>query len=59
MPQDSGQEPKSDKVIAAAAARILEEVKAEPVPEPILDLARKLDAALAEKRRKAAAADKD
>lgn len=46
MPQDSGREPKSDKEIAAAAARILDEVKAEPVPEPILELARKLDRTL-------------
>ena len=56
MPQDSGTEPKADAALAAAAARVLDDVKAEPVPEPILYLAQKLDKALQAQRRKAVAA---
>lgn len=52
MPQDSGQEPKTDAALAAAAARILDDVKAEPVPQPILDLAQQLDRTLRARRRK-------
>ncbi len=53
MPQDSGPEPKGDPALAAAAARVLDEVKAEPVPEPILELAQKLDRTLQAQRKKA------
>lgn len=52
MPQNSGPETKADKEIAAAAARILDDVRAEPVPDPILVLARKLDRTLATQRGK-------
>jgi hypothetical protein len=58
MPQDSGPEPKADRAIAAAAARILEEVKAESVPQPILDLAEKLDRSLQARRSGSTASEK-
>lgn len=59
MPQDSGSEPKSRNEIAAAAARILEEAKAEPVPQSILDLAAKLERALEAQRRATKPGDAD
>jgi hypothetical protein len=51
MPQDSGPESKRDADISTAAARILEEVKAEPVPDSIRDLAHELDRTLRAKRK--------
>lgn len=58
MPQDSGPDPKAHRAIAAAAARILEEVKAESVPKPILELAEKLDRSLQERRSGTTTTDK-
>ncbi|WP_374435858.1 hypothetical protein [Tabrizicola sp.] len=46
MPQDSGPGSKNDKAIAAGAARLLDEAKAEPVPDSILNLAQELDRTL-------------
>lgn len=57
MPQDSGPESKKDKALSAASARLLDEVKAEPVPEAILDLAQELDRTLKSRRRAAASKD--
>lgn len=51
MPQDSGPESKKDTTMSAVSARLLEEVKAEPVPDTILELAQKLDRTLKLKRR--------
>ncbi|MES2542935.1 MAG: hypothetical protein V4720_13900 [Pseudomonadota bacterium] len=51
MPQDSGPESKKESDISAAAARILDEVKAEPVPDSIRDLAHELDRTLRAKRK--------
>lgn len=59
MPQDSGPEPNGDAALAAAAARVLDEVKAEPVPVPILELAQKLDRTLQARRKMAASPDQD
>ena len=55
MPQDSGPAAKGEAGIAAAAGRLLDDAKAEPVPDRILDLARKLDETLAEQRKASAA----
>lgn len=57
MPQDSGPESKKDAGLSAAAARIMEDVRAEPVPEAIIDLAKELDRTLRAKRRAAASRD--
>lgn len=57
MPQDSGPESKKDKALSTASARLLDAVKAEPVPESILDLAHELDRTLKSKRTSAAAKD--
>lgn len=46
MPQDTGPHSKPDAELSAAAARILEDVKSEPVPDAILDLAHRLDQTL-------------
>ena len=51
MPQDSGPESKKDKALAAAAARLLDETTAYPVPDPILDLAQELDRTLKARRK--------
>lgn len=51
MTQDSGTEPKTDTSIDAAMARALDEVRSEPVPEGIVDLAKQLESALQSKRR--------
>lgn len=51
MPQDSGPESKKDSALSAVSARLLEEVKSEPVPEAILDLAQELDRALKQRRK--------
>lgn len=59
MPQDSGPEPKGDAALAAAAARVLDEVRAEPIPEPILELAQKLDRTLQAQRKTGTAPDRD
>ncbi len=53
MPQDSGPEPKGEAEVAAAAGRVLDDLKAEPVPEKILQLARKLDEVIAGRRKAA------
>lgn len=55
MPQDSGPESKKDTAMSAVSARLMEEVKAEPVPESILELAQELDRTL--KKRKSASGD--
>jgi hypothetical protein len=55
MPQDSGPESKKDAGLSAAAARIMDDVRAEPVPESIIDLAKELDRTLRAKQHKAAA----
>lgn len=57
MPQDSGPESKKDAGLSAAAARIMEDVRAEPVPEAIIDLAKELDRTLRAKRKAAASRD--
>lgn len=46
MAQDSGPGSKKQSELSAAAARILDEVKAEPIPQPILQLAQDLDRTL-------------
>lgn len=58
MPQDSGPEPKGEAEIAAKARRLLADVKSDPVPDKILQLARTLDEAIAERCRTAAEARK-
>lgn len=46
MPQDSEAGPKVDTALAASIARLLDEVRDEPVPDVIRDLAERLDKAL-------------
>jgi hypothetical protein len=57
MPQDSGADSGADTDdtddLVAAARRLMEDAKAEPVPERLIELARQLEAALAEKRERA------
>jgi len=48
MPQDSGHDHESTD-LAAAARRVLEEAASEPVPDKLIELARKLEVAIAEK----------
>lgn len=50
MPQDSGPGPKEPADLLAAARRVLEDAKTEPVPERIAELAGKLDDVLAKQR---------
>lgn len=54
MPQDSGPESKKDTAVSAASARLMEQVRAEPVPESILELAQELERTLNLKRKAAA-----
>ncbi len=54
MPQDSGPESKKDKTLSAAAARLFEDAKAEPVPDVIIQLAQELDRTLTGARKTAA-----
>lgn len=51
MQQDSGND--HDGAAEAAARHVLEDVKAEPVPPKIVELAQKLDGLLADKRKQA------
>ena len=48
MPQDSGHDHESTD-LAAAARRVLEEAASEPVPDKLIEIARKLEVAIAEK----------
>lgn len=57
MPQDSGPGSKKDKGLAAAAAHLLDETTAEPVPDSILDLAQELDRTLKARRKATNAKD--
>jgi hypothetical protein len=50
MPQDSGAEPNGEAEIAAAAKRMLEQAATEPIPDKIVQLAERLEDALAKKR---------
>lgn len=50
MPQDSGAGKDETAELAAAAQRLLEDAKSEPVPETLIELARQLEAAIAKKR---------
>ena len=50
MPQDSVPEPNGEAEVAAAARRMLEQAATEPVPDKIVQLAERLEDALARKR---------
>jgi hypothetical protein len=50
MPKDPRAETDDTSDLAAAARRLMEEAKAEPVPEKLIELARQLEAAIAQKR---------
>jgi hypothetical protein len=50
MPQDSAYDHESSD-LAVAARRLLEEAASEPVPDKLIELARKLEDAIAEKLR--------
>jgi hypothetical protein len=52
MSQDSNPDAKSPTGLAAAANGILEDAKAEPIPEKLVELAEKLESTLAERRLK-------
>lgn len=54
MPQDSGADKDDTTDLATAAQRLRDDAKAEPVPERLIELARQLEAALAQKRERAA-----
>lgn len=51
MPQDSGTGPEGEAEIAAKARCLLDDVTSDPVPDKILQLARRLDEVIAERRR--------
>lgn len=53
MPQDSGPVPKPETEIAAKARRLLADMKSDPFPDKILQLARTLDEVIAERCRTA------
>lgn len=53
MPKDSRADKNAD--LATAGQRLIEDVKAEPVPDTLIKLARDLEAALAKKREDATA----
>lgn len=57
MPQDSGSESEKDKALSSAAARLLEQVQSEPVPDSILELAQELDRNLRARRKRVAPRD--
>lgn len=52
MPQDSGQEPEKTPELGVGQ-KILDEIKAEPVPDKIVELATRLDGVLAAKHKAA------
>jgi hypothetical protein len=54
MPQDSESEPKESAELAAAAKRILDASKADPISAKIIKLAEELEAAIAKRRKQAA-----
>jgi hypothetical protein len=54
MSKDSGAGKETTPDLAAAGQRLLEDVKSEPVPETLIDLARQLEVAIAKKREDAA-----
>jgi hypothetical protein len=50
MPKDSRSGKGAEAELATVAGRLLEDVKSEPIPDALMDLARQLEAAIAKRR---------